>query len=301
MKRVLFFLLGCGAWSGHSQGLPERYSSCGELIVTQLTSAPFPHPRRAEGHTYQGTLYPARDHYSDNTVAIFIPRGFRATGKIDFVIHFHGWKNHVAGVLEQYQLIEQFIESKRNAVLVVPQGPRLAPDSFGGRLEDHEGFQRFIAEVMHTLRQKSALKKNDLALGQIVLSGHSGGYQVISAILDCGGLTDHVREVWLFDGLYAQTDKFLNWIDKAPGRFIDIYTERGGTKVRSEELMARLKQRGTAFLAAKESEVKPADLRSSRLIFLYTDLGHNEVINKRQEFRDYLATSCLRELAPPDQ
>ena len=75
------------------------------------------------------------------------------------------------------------------------------------------------------------LKYKDFAVGQIVLSGHSGGYQVIAAILDHGGMTEHVREVWLFDGLYAQTDRYLAWIDRRKGRFVDIYTDRGGTKV----------------------------------------------------------------------
>ena len=184
MKKLLLLLLGCAALPARGETLPERYADYGELIVTQLTSAPFPHPKRAEGHTYQGKLYPAKEHYSDNTVAIFIPKGFRETGQVDFVVHFHGWKNHVEGVLGQYQLIEQLMESGRNAVLVVPQGPRNAPDSFGGKLEDADGFKRFMADVVETLRQKSGLKKKDFALGQIVLSGHSGGYEV--DLCDCG-------------------------------------------------------------------------------------------------------------------
>jgi hypothetical protein len=295
-KLLLLLLLGGVTWTVHGDSLPERYASQGELIVTQLVSAPFPHPKRAEGHTYDGKLYPAKEHYSDNTVAIFIPKGFRETGKIDFVVQFHGWKNNVRGVLGYYQLVEQLMASGRNAVLVVPQGPRDAPDSFGGKLEDPDGFKRFMAEVMQTLRQTSGLKKEDFALGQIVLSGHSGGYEVISAILDRGGLTDHVKEVWLFDALYAQTDKFLAWIDRQQGRFIDIYTEHGGTKARTEELMAMLKKRGTALFATKEGDAKPADLQANRLIFIYTDLPHNEVVHQRQEFRDYLQTSCLQKM-----
>jgi hypothetical protein len=294
MKELLLLLFGCAAWSARGESLPERYASQGELILTQLTSAPFPHPKRAEGHTYQGKLYPAKEHYSDNTVAIFIPKGFRETGTIDFIVHFHGWQNNVEGVLGQYKLIEQLMASGRNAVLVVPQGPLSAPDSFGGKLEDPDGFKRFMADVKEIVRQKSALKKKDFALGQIVLSGHSGGYEVISAIVDCGGLTGQVREVWLFDALYAQTDKFLAWIDKQHGRFIDIYTERGGTKARTEELMAMLKQRGTSFFASKEDDAKLNDLQANKLIFLYTDLPHNDVVHKRQEFRDYLKTSCLQ-------
>ncbi len=275
------------------QILAERYAGSGELIVTQLASAPFPHRDRAEGHKYQGRLYPANENYSDSTVAIFIPKGFRETGKIDFVVHFHGWKNHVEGVLGQYKLIEQLVESRRNAVLVVPQGPRDAPDSFGGKLEDADGFKRFMIDVAETLRQKSSLRKKDFTLGRIVLAGHSGGYEVISAIVDRGGLTEHVSEIWLFDALYAQTQRFLAWIDRKQGRFIDIYTEHGGTKSETEKLMSTLKQRGTPFFAGKETEAKSADLETNRLVFLYTDLPHNDVVHKRQEFREFLKTSCL--------
>jgi hypothetical protein len=296
MKTLLLLLIGCAAWPACSETLPQRYADYGELIITQLASAPFPHPKRAEGHKYQGKDFTAQEHYSDSTVAIFIPKGFREGGQVDFIVHFHGWQNNVEGVLKQYQLIEQLSESRRNVVLVVPQGPRNAPDSFGGKLEDADGFKRFMAEVAETLRQKSALKKKDFTIGQIALSGHSGGYEVISAIVDRGGLTEDVREVWLFDALYAQTDKFLAWIDRHQGRFLDIYTEHGGTKARTEELMATLKQRGTAFFAGKEAEAKPADLQSNKLVFLYTDLPHNDVVHKRQEFCEYLKTSCFGKL-----
>ena len=170
----------------------------------------------------------------------------------------------------------------------------MRPDSFGGKLEDPDGFKRFMAEVVETLRQKSALKKKDFALGQIVLSGHSGGYQVISAIVDRGGLTDHVREVWLFDALYAQTDKFLAWIDRHQGRFIDIYTEHGGTKAETEKLMATLKQRGTPFFAGKEGEAKTGRPPSRTSWSSSTPTCRITTwSDKRQEFRDFLQTSCL--------
>jgi hypothetical protein len=294
MIKLPLLLLGCAALASYGETLPERYSAYGELIDAPLASAPFPHPQRAEGHKYHDQLYPADKHYTDSTVAIFIPRGFREKGKIDFVVHFHGWNNHVAGVLQQYKLIEQLVNSRRNAVLVVPQGPCDAPDSFGGKLEDPDGFRRFMDEVAETLRRKSAIKKKHFAIGQVILSGHSGGYQVISSIVACGGLTDHVREVWLFDALYARTDKFLSWFDTQHGRLIDIYTEHGGTKTETEQLMAILKQRGTRFFAGKESDVKTADLEQNKPVFIFTDLAHNDVPDKHQTFRELLETSCLR-------
>ena len=290
--RILPLLLVAGlALSGPAQHL--GYASYGELIITQLASAPFPHPKRAEGHQYKDQFFSAKDHYADSSVAIFIPKGFRETGAIDFVVHFHGWQNEITNVLRQYQLAEQFVESGRNAVLVVPQGPRNASDSFGGKLEDPDGFRRFMEEVAATLREKSALKKKDFALGRIILSGHSGGYQVISSILDRGGLTDHVKEVWLFDALYAQADKFLAWFNGGQGRLLNIYTENGGTKRETEVMMAGFKQRGTPFFAGKESELKPDDLRTNKLAFLYTALGHNDVVAKHKTFREFLKTSCL--------
>jgi hypothetical protein len=294
MKKFLALSLCCAALAGRGESLPQEYSGYGELIVAPFASAPFPHASRAEGHKYKDKTYPAKDHYSDSTVAIFIPRGFRETGKIDFVVHFHGWYNNVAGVLQRYRLIQQLMDSRRNAVLVVPQGPRNAPDSTDGKLEDPEGFRRFMSEVVETLRQKSSLKKKDFAIGQIVLSGHSGGYKVISSILACGGLTNHVREVWLFDALYAQTDKFLAWFDAQHGRLLDIYTRNGGTKEETEQLMAKLKQRGTPFFAAPERDVKLAALEGNKLIFIYTDLAHNDVLDQHQTFREFLETSCLK-------
>jgi len=85
------------------------------------------------------------------------------------------------------------------------------------------------------------------------LSGHSGGYQVIASILDHGGLTNTLKEVWLFDALYARTDKFLASWDKSHGRLIDIYTEHGGTR----------EENGTIDGDPKASEVRRC--RSQRL------------------------------------
>lgn len=296
MKNASLFLAVCLVFNSLAQAetLPEHYTSHGELLLEHLASAPFPHPQRAEGHKYKDKLFSV-EHYTNNTVAIFIPKAFGETGTVDFVVHFHGWQNNVEGVLKHYQLIEQLFASRRNAVLVVPQGPLNASDSFGGKLEDPDGFARFMKDVVDTLRQKSALTNKSFELGKIILSGHSGGYQVISSILEHGGLIEHVKEVWLFDALYARPDKFLAWWDNSHGRLIDIYTEHGGTKSETEQLMANLKQRGTPYFASKAIETTTVDLRQHKLLFLYTDLEHDDVIDKRKTFEQFLTTSILTE------
>ena len=298
MKALLAMLLATIAPALAAENLEATYAAYGQLIVTQFVSAPFPHPARAAGHTYKGKLYPAPEHYADSTVAVFIPKGFRETGRVDFVIHFHGWNNTVAGTLKGYQLIEQLVASGKNAVLVIPEGPYNAPDSFGGKLEDPDGFKNFNAELLATLRQRAGFKRNDFSVGRIILSGHSGGYRVIAGILDHGGLAQNADEVWLFDALYAGTDRFLAWSDRHHGRLLNIYTDQGGTKADSEAMMELLKKRGTPFLAVEESRVTAEDLKTNQLIFIHTDLPHNDVVEKRKEFSLLLKTSRLDNLKP---
>ena len=276
-----------------AQSLEAAFASQGRLILAPFASAPFPHPDRAQGHTYKGKLYPAEAHYSDSTVALFIPRGFRETGTVDLVIHFHGWTNTVAGTLTTFHLVEQLIASGKNAVLVIPEGPSNAPDSFGGKLEDADGFKRFMAEVVTTLRARANFKSPDFSVGRIILSGHSGGYRVIAGILDRGGLAKNADEVWLFDALYGRTDSFLAWADHTRGRLINIYTDHGGTKEESEKLQSRLTTRGTPFLLTEETSLTAAALRQTPLIFIHTDLAHAEVADKRQQFALFLNTSVL--------
>ncbi|MEO5803937.1 MAG: hypothetical protein ABIR24_10430 [Verrucomicrobiota bacterium] len=287
---LIFFTSGCET----AQKSPRTDASSknfDELILTQFVSAPFPHSARAEGHNYKTNFFPSEKHYRDNTVAIFIPKNFQPSAKIDFVVHCHGWRNTVTNVLRQYELPQQLVESGKNAILIVPQGPRNAPDSFGGKLEDENGFRNFMDEVLATLRQQKPFRKSEI--GTIILSGHSGGYQVISSILEKGGLTKNVKEVWLFDGLYARTDKFQNWFENSGGRFIDIYTANGGTKTETENLMHDVKKKGANYFSTEEKDVRMQSLRDNRLIFIFTELPHDDVLHKHKTFLQFLQTSCL--------
>lgn len=289
------FVLAAVLRSFAGEPADTNYAAKGELILAHLDSAPFPHPDRAAGHRYKDEEFSAAEHYSDNTAAIFIPKGFHAGKAIDFVVHFHGWRNNVTNVLTRYRLIDQMVESKRNAILVVPQGPRDAPDSFGGKLEDRNGFKVFLEEVMQTVRTKSLLTNKTVAIGRIILSGHSGGYAVMASILDHGGLTDHVREVWLFDALYGRTEKFINWLDQSKGRLLNIYTENGGTKAETGNFKNLLQARDITFLSLNEKGLAVEALRSNCPLILFTELAHDEVVSAHSTFRDFLKTSGLAE------
>lgn len=292
MKMLFLLLISCASLS--ARDLTEKYAPLGQLIITPFATAPFPHPLRADGHKYGTNFFSAAEHYSDNHVALFIPKNFKPDGKTDFVIHFHGWGNSISNALPKYRLIEQFVASKRNAILIVPEGPVKASDSFDGKLEDPDGFKRFMAEAMETLHQRGVIKSDKI--GDIILSGHSGGYEVISSIVAWGGLSEHIREVWLFDALYARTEWFAIWFDHHKGRFIDIDTQHGGTKENTDELMTVLKNNNIPYFSSAELDATSRDLQKNRLVFLFSQLPHDEVMQTHDTFRQFLETSALGEI-----
>ena len=108
---------------------------------------------------------------------------------------------------------------------------------------------------------------------------------------------EQVKEVWLFDALYARREQFMGWFTKYPHRrWIDIYTLHGGTKEETETLMTWAKQQNPPlpFIMKNEPDVTSDDLRNNHFIFIYSPLEHNEVVYKKDQFAEYLKTSGLK-------
>jgi len=278
-------------YPSYSQSVVDRYKHLGELNIVGLSTAPFPHPVRINGHRYKDKIYPAKTHYSDSSVAIFIPKDFRKTPQINIVIYFHGWNNTIDSSLIRFKLLEQFSQSNKNAIFIFPEGPKNAPDSHGGKLEEKDGLKNLVNDVLVYLSKSGKIDSSNI--GKITLSGHSGAYRVITFCLDRGGLTNNISDVLLFDALYGRSEKYLFWIKNYTGRFINIFTNNGGTKGESENLMATLDSLNLPYFKTKETDLKENDLSRNRLIFIHTKLNHNEVISERKQFQNFLSTSVI--------
>jgi hypothetical protein len=288
---LIFLLIVTLAVFSFPQTLTKRYNHLGEMLVAQLHSSPFPHPERANGHIYDNQTFSFEDHYNDSSVAIFIPVGFKQAEKINFVVYFHGWNNNIDSACAQFNLIEQFSASNKNAIFVFPEGPKNSPDSYCGKLEEKDGLKNLIDDVLKYLEENQKLKSK--IVGDIILAGHSGAYRVISFCLLRGGLTKNISDVILFDALYGHTEKFVRWIENGNGRFINIFKDSGGTKNETENLIADLVGWEIKYFRTEELQLKTDDLKTNRLIFIHSNLTHNEVISKRNQFLNYLCTSKL--------
>ncbi|WP_448520273.1 hypothetical protein [Rhodoflexus sp.] len=266
------------------------YHAFGKMYRLQLSNAPFPAPERAQGHTYNGKLYPAEDHYMDSTTLVFIPRKFIPGREIDIVVYFHGWNNNPDSAIVQFSLINQFIQANKNAILIIPQGPKNAPDSHGGKLERAGLFAAFINEICLKLAADKVIRNNP-RIGTIVIAGHSGAYRVMAHILMHGGID--IKEVYLFDGLYGQFEKFILWIDRnKTARFVAITSPaEGGTEKQSMDMMSVMKAWRIPFASFKEIDGSLVEMEKNRVIFIQSILGHNEVLATGNNLYKCLVTS----------
>ena len=285
-------LLAAVATSGRAAEESVTRTQNGTLILRSFKNAPYPHASRAEGFTRGGVTYPAAEHYSDSTVGLFIPKDFHPGKRTDFVFHFHGHVNHVSQVIASYDLEGQMVKSGRNAILVVPQGPKDVPDSGGGHLElDPGGFQALVEEIAAYLAETGRIPSP--AIGRIIVGGHSGGYATVSGILQRGGMNDHITDVLLYDSSYGELAGFADWIQGGSGRrLISIFTEHLASA--NVQLMAMLTQRGVPFRVMLEPDATDDILRRRGALFLHTlDLAHNDVLGKKDTFARWLRTSGL--------
>jgi hypothetical protein len=263
----------------------------GDSVIFHIQSShtSFPDTGRANGHTYDKIMYSAAEHYHDSTVLIIAPKKLDAKKTVDLVFWFHGWHNEVDKAASYYELTRQFIASKKNAVLILAETAKDSPDSYGGKLESPGVFKGLTLDVLNGLRAQHLIPKG-CKTGHILLAGHSGAYRVMARIIKNGQMP--IDEAILFDALYAETPLFLDWI-KADNthRFIDLYTDHGGTDEETHNLVKEIAQEHIPYLESEEGNINFQSVMDNRLLFIHSLHEHNNVINKPDNFKLFLENS----------
>lgn len=266
-----------------------KQSAEGETAIFPMGFASYPHVSRSAGWTNRAGKYFGVEHYTDSSVALFIPKGYTPGPKTNLIFYWHGHVNNVAKALDQFTLREKILAAGKNAILVCPEGPKDAPDSGGGKLEDAGGLQRLANEVMLTLQRENKIPQGT-SLGDVALTGHSGAYKIIGMVLRYGGLESNVKEVYLIDSSYGQLEDFVSWMVRHPeGRFVSIFTEHLADE--NAEIMKGLKDQKVEFTTVPDEEVTTTTLTSAKRLFLPTKtLTHNETVSR---LSTYIATGGL--------
>jgi hypothetical protein len=272
------FIIGVTAFGQIEKGQTFRFYSVNAMFPDTFRNV---HPRVYEGKTFSGAA-----HYSDSSTYIFVPDYFDKKKPFVFVFYFHGWGNNIDTALIQFQLKEQFYNAHINAVFVFPEGPQNAPDSYAGKWEQSIVFNNFMKELEPFLVERKVIDAKPVKPSMII-AGHSGAYRVMSYILLHSNY--NCKSIILFDALYGEIEKFAMYLQMHPlTKFINIYTNEGGTMQNSKDLETCFKAWQWKFIAKEENDFSVADIQQARIIFLHSQVGHSAVITNNQNFQRFL-------------
>lgn len=277
-----------------SRVVEVKRGKLGTTITLELATAPFPWGSKP---------------YKDATTLVYVPHHYRLpkNRKIDIIVHFHGHSTNVRQAIKDHMLREQLIESKQNAILVLPQGPLNSRDGNAGKFGDDKGFLRFLTDMRKTLQDRKVRKATGKAnishkgarIGRVALSAHSGGYHAAAKVLRHGGF--EVKEVYLFDALYGDRAQFLRWVvETRKAKFKDrhkliCYYTGGKVGEQSHKLMKELGAQGVEVLhETKEGQLSRSELTTGNAIFIRTRVGHTNVTLQNNALRDCLFASGFK-------
>jgi len=250
----------------------------GHTLTPRFRNAPYPHRSRS---------------YTDDRVMVFVPEGYRPTADVDLVVHFHGHSTEIGASDKHHRYREQLWISRKNAVLIQPQGPRYAADSGIGKLEDQDGLKRLLEEAIELLVRTGAAPAG-ARIRYVVASGHSGGYYAVSRCILKGGIGASLREAYLHDALYGQDATFETFARQPGHRLVSTYQGEGSTKTLNVSLATRLRTAGISV----GSTLGDADLRRPVAI-ARLDHGHNDIVRGRFRLAEMLKRSVLGDCGAP--
>ncbi len=243
----------------------------------------------------------------DDTVIVFVPAKyrFRAEEGISALVHFHGHNSSAERAIAAHALREQLVDSRQNAILVVPQLALFAADSSCGKLGTPRAFERLLGGAVSTAARlgKATLGESRFPerprLGRVCLSAHSGGYHAAACSLRSGGVD--VSETYLFDALYAESEVFRDWVlarrnEPAASRhkLVSYFTVGAATEILNNGLRATLERSGVRVSEElREGELSRKDLSHASAVFVRTGVAHSSVTWETNALRDVLYASML--------
>ncbi|HET7716889.1 MAG TPA: alpha/beta hydrolase [Bauldia sp.] len=207
----------------------------GDLVT--FTNAPFPYDgmipikeipfidviegnRRGHTSPRAGKVYWEDETYSDRRSIVYFPAGFDLDRAGLIVVFLHGnGATLERDVVARQQVPRQIAESGLNAVLLAPQFAYDAIDSSSGNFWTPGFFARYLDEASTRMAEVYGDRSARAAFARmpVVLVAYSGGYNPAAYAAATGGAEDRIAGVILIDALYAEEDKFADWIARNRG------------------------------------------------------------------------------------
>lgn len=190
-------------------------------------------------------------------VIVHIPSRLDPKAPIHWLVMLHGYSSCARALMASgavpcergrrpqrgYGLARIHEVAHSNSLLIVPQLAYLARDSHAPRFEREGGFVDFVRELRALLADHVGAS----APASLSLFAHSAGYAAAAAILGDASSAIDVRNLVLFDALYARWDVFARWLKaSAEHRLISLHTHDRDTTQGNQRLSALLRGAASA-------------------------------------------------------
>jgi hypothetical protein len=249
--------------------------------------------RRGHNTPRAGKVYWEDETYSDRRSVIYFPAGFDLARPAVIVVFFHGnGATLERDVVARQQVPRQIVDSGLNAVLLAPQFAYDALDSSSGNFWTPGFFARYLDEASGKMAEVygDPSARSAFAEMPVVLVAYSGGYNPAAYAAAVGGAEDRIAGVILIDALYAEEDKFADWIARNNERafLFSAYTKSAAPS--NATLRKLLSERGVDFGRRAPRRLTPGT------VILYAtnpDLDHDDLVT-RAWVKDPVAWSLAR-------
>jgi pimeloyl-ACP methyl ester carboxylesterase len=157
-------------------------------------------------------------------------------------------------------------------------------DGSPGRFAEKGFFRDFADELLREgLADRLGGSRSIADVDRVTLVAHSAGFKAALSILQRGGAGAVVRDVVLFDALYAGPAVFGGWVAGAPPggpgrRLVSLYTRGGPTARMNRRLGESLEGRlGRDQVALDPVGPLAAAVRARRVVVAPTAASHGDV------------------------
>lgn len=220
--------------------------------------------------------YPSNDtRFNDNSCLIYVPKHFNKNKPWHFFFWFHGSTNNIQSTIEQFKLREQLNLSKINAIIVMPEAAKNAPESYAGNWEQPNNFNYFMEDLQLKLKSEKivdSITNNN----QLIIAGHSGAARVIVKVLDFSKTA--IRSILLFDAIYGNEQNIINALKRFPNcKLFNLYSNRESCLRSSKRLMEMLAKDNMSFVNKQDIDVTDIELKLNKIFCLSSMLSHNDI------------------------
>jgi hypothetical protein len=216
----------------------------------------------------------------EGPVHVFRPDNYdRRTGGV--IVYVHGLYTSVDDAWRDHRLQEQFAASRQNALFIAPEAPVSTeqPPLFAD-----------LSALVRTALDGAGLRRPP---GPLVAVGHSGAFRMLVRWLGEPALT----HVILVDALYDYEPQFRAWLDADPAHKLTLVVRT--TASHAETLMQNAPYAHVVQRVPETIEQLTQEQRAARLLCLYSQFGHMELITSGQALPVLLRRAPLRLVRAP--